>query len=221
MNSAKKNIIIDDADDADNAADMHTKNKIENIGDISDIEAATPPPPLVLSVDKIQIKQYFETLKHYLMVTVFDEVTWAENRAYLARSRSGSLKCVYCSPARLARKLLPNAPLFILEMRNDLNRIMGIGLVLNDTKIEANKYSVYSNRNYNRYCFRGSRRIDRSDMSAHELAVMCVLDAAVFNGHLHMKRCKGIQLLPMKTVLKYLDEIDFVEFVMNMFKRRQ
>ena len=123
------------------------------------------------------------------------------------------------SPIKIMQKINHGARLFVLEMNNDTNRIMGIGLILNNYAMH--KYCVYKNGNYNRFVYRGSTKILREQMTAAELLVMEILDGYCFKGNTHLKRGRGIQLFPVKFLLKHLEDIDILTFIMNMFKSRQ
>ena len=194
--------IADFNDDADN---LKKKTNAVNTYDI-------------LMREKRLVKQYFNEMKYYLMTTVFNNETLKENQNYL--DVSGRVeKCIYCSPIQIMQKINHGARLFVLEMNNDLNKIVGIGLILNN--FVMNKYCVYKNGNYNRFVYRGSAKILREQMTEEELSVMSILDGYCFKGNTHLKRGRGIQLFPVKFLLKHLEDVDILTFIMNMFKRRQ
>ena len=103
-------------------------------------------------------------------------------------------------------------------MNNDKNKIVGIGMVRNHPHI--NRYTVYSNGNYNRYVFVGKQRIDRDDMSVDEDRMMKVFDILCFTGNKHMKRGNGLQLFPVEMLYRCSKRIDLVQFISDMFKKR-
>lgn len=186
--------------------------------DADDLKKKTNDTYEILMREKRLVKQYFNEMKYYLMTSVFNNNTWEENQNYLDIAGRAE-KCIYCSPIQIMKKINHGARLFVLEMNNDLNKIVGIGLILNN--FVMNKYCVYKNGNYNRFVYRGSAKILREQMTGDELSVMEILDGCCFKGNTHLKRGRGIQLFPVKFLLKYLDEIDILTFIMNMFKRRQ
>ena len=59
-----------------------------------------------------------------------------------------------------------DSAVFVLEMNNDKNKIMGIGMVRNHPVL--NKYRVYKNNNYNRYVYTGKHYINREAMNPQE-----------------------------------------------------
>ena len=89
------------------------------------------------------------------------------------------------------------ADVYVLEMNNDENRIMGIGKAFNRPILkDKEKYKIYSDRNYNRYIYSGNARIDRADMTPDEEKIMWVLDRLVFKGSRHLKRGHGVARMP-------------------------
>ena len=62
----------------------------------------------------------------FIMTSRFNNSTWGENCKY--RNEQSIKGCIYGSP-ELNNKLIPvESILFILEMNNDINKIMGIGI---------------------------------------------------------------------------------------------
>ena len=106
-------------------------------------------------------------------------------------------------------------------MNNDLNSIMGIGLVKNHPI--AGKYAMYSRGNYNRYVYAGKMRIDREEMNAEEREILKLMEAMCFRGINHCKRGQGIQAFSMKLQYKchLLGGIQLTNYVCEMFKKRQ
>ena len=92
-------------------------------------------------------------------------------------------------------------------MHNDINRIIGLGLVRNSPS-KCNR--IYSCGNYNRYTYEGRVRVDLFNMNddAHlesaeafvlteeERIVIRMLELSLFYGQTHSKRAKGICELP-------------------------
>ena len=119
----------------------------------------------IASVDKRgyrkQIRLFKKNMRNHLLTSRFTNATWNENENY--RKRHPNIGCVYCSPDPISKSIMIDTNLFILEMNNDTNKIIGIGLIRNQTI--NGKLNVYSKGNYNRYTFIGRKRIDRSEMS--------------------------------------------------------
>ena len=165
---------------------------------------------------KMELKQYTKSIHRFIMTSRFNSATWYENKAY--REKYPKFGCIYCSPCPVSGRVPMDAVMFVLEMNNDENRIMGIGTVKNHPRV--NGLCVYANANYNRYQFYGKHRIDRTDMVGDEEAVMCAFDILCFMGNTHQKRGHGLKLFPLEMVYRCMRVIDLVEFITDMFRRR-
>ena len=163
-----------------------------------------------------QLKTYKKDLRHYLMTSRFSNETWSENQAY--RTRINHPGCIYCSPEPITVQIPIDAIMFILEMNNSTNKIMGIGMVRNRAHI--NKYQVYENGNYNRYAYKGKHRIDRKEMSEEEETIMKAFDIICFKGNKHMKRGQGLKSFPTDILYRCSKRLDLVEFISEMFRIR-
>jgi hypothetical protein len=162
------------------------------------------------------MKDYKSAKKNILMTTRFNDSTWNENMDY--RNKNPKLGCIYPLTQRVSNQLKDGTILLVLEMNNDQNRIMGIGMVRNNVIIQ--KYSVYSNDEYNRYSYIGKHRIDRNDMSEEEERIMKVFDILCFKGSKHMKRLQGMKVFPMDMLFRCSKILDLVDFITEMFKKR-
>jgi len=163
------------------------------------------------------LRNYHTNLKYTLTTTRFNNATWSENRKFL--DGNPALGCIYPTPEENSSKIIVNAPLFVLEMNNEENRIMGVGMVRNRAIVK--KYRVYSNENYNRYAYLGRNRIDREEMTVEEERIMKVFDILCFTGARHMKRLQGIKAFPVDMLYRCSKILDLVEFIVQMFKTRQ
>ena len=162
------------------------------------------------------VKIYYLSLKHYLLTTRFTNATWIENKKY--RDMHPNIGCIYCSPEPISSKIATDKIIFILEMNNDTNKIMGIGAIKNHPTM--NKYHVYDYGNYNRYVYVGKNRIDRSEMTEEEELVMKIFDILCFKGNTHMKRAQGLKMFPIDMLYRMSRKKDLVDFITNMFKNR-
>ncbi len=154
-------------------------------------------------------------MKFIIATTRFNTKTWKENEEW--RERYNWNGCVYGTPRRVSESFTPQAPIFVIEMHNDKNKIKGVGLVKN--AIVINQYhNIYSDRNYNRYTYKSEYRVDRKEMTIEEKKIMRIFDVLLFTGSRHLKRGQGIIAVPQRiTRTKY---IDLFSFFKNMFKSR-
>ena len=103
-------------------------------------------------------------------------------------------------------------------MNNDTNKIMGIGMIKNHPN--SKQLNVYENKNYTRFIYAGKNRIDRSEMTEEELAIISAFDTLCFTGNRHMKRGQGLLSFPVEMLCRCAKILDLVDFVTNMFKIR-
>lgn len=163
-----------------------------------------------------KVREYKKEMKKYLMTSVFNNNTAKQNAMY--RETHPNAKCMYGTPEPISKEVPTEAIMFVLEMNNDKNKIMGVGMVRNIHHIH--KYRVYDNPEFNRYTFVGKMRIDRKEMDEEEEEIMKAFDILCFKGNSHMKRLKGLKCFPIKTLFRCLKVIDLLNFVSNMFKKR-
>ena len=163
-----------------------------------------------------EIREFKSTLKYSLATTRFTNSTWQENCRF--REKNPHVKCAYSSPVPMAQKIPLESLVFILEMNNDTNRIMGIGLVKNRPIFE--KYVIYEVNAYNLFFYFGKWRIGVEDMTWHEKAILGLYESMCFAGKRHMKRGHGITSFPLSVLHACSEDIDLIEYVRDMFKKR-
>lgn len=142
----------------------------------------------------------------YIAVTRFNATTWEENTAY--RGHNNIAGCIYGSPIEISHTIPINAELYVIEMNNTTNEIMGIGKLYNRFVYKTHRkhmYKIYEDRNYSRYVYSGDKRIDKSAFT-DELKLICwFLEHVLFYGYgpldkpkrgTHLKRGMGINKLP-------------------------
>ncbi len=165
---------------------------------------------------RLQLKEYSANNKCYIMTTRFSNETFEENKKY--RDSLSKVKCIYCCPDAIARSIPFETTLFVLEMNNSENKIVGIGKVKNVPKLQ--KYIVYNENNYNRYQYIGKQRIDRNEMDDEEEEIMQLFDNWCFKGMGHMKRGQGIKSFPLDKLYFHSRFINIHKVIKKMFKKR-
>jgi hypothetical protein len=163
-----------------------------------------------------QLRIFKKGLRNQLLTSRFTTTTWNENELY--RKTHNKVGCIYCSPDPISKSIMIDSNLFILEMNNDTNKIIGIGLIRNHNV--NGKLNVYSKGNYNRYAFIGRTRIDRREMSEEEDLVMQIFDILCFRGNTHMKRGQGLKSFPTELLYTLSKKLDLIKYIGNMFKSR-
>ena len=175
--------------------------------------------PIVPNDKRIYRKQLYEykkQMRNHIVTSRFNTSTWHENERY--RTSKANVGCIYCSPDPIASVIPMESIMFVLEMNNDTNKIMGVGMVRN--RAIVSKISVYSNGNYNRYVYIGKTRINRTEMSEDEERIMKVFDILCFSGNTHMKRGQGLKSFPTEMLFKMSARLDMVSYIGEMFKKR-
>ena len=161
-----------------------------------------------------------------LTATRFNTQTWNERDQWI-RQNNYDNKCIYGSPRQTKENIKPT--IIVIEMHNDQNKIKAISLLKNKHSISDKFHQIYSDRNYNRYIYKGDYRIvidhDEHDegnktnfiFTPFEKKVLSIITQLCFKGACHLKRSQGITAIPewiMKN--KY---IDFLKVFKQIFTR--
>ena len=167
-------------------------------------------------IERQKFKEFISSMSKFIVTSRFNNSTWRENQEFRDRSKVG---CVYCAPVMVTMKIPLDAIVFVLEMNNETNRIMGIGMVKNHPV--CGKHRVYLNGNYNRFVYSGKHRIDRKNMTEEEETIMQAFDILCFKGNTHMKRGQGLKSFPLDMLFRCKKVIDLIDFICEMFKKRK
>lgn len=92
-----------------------------------------------------------------IAVTRFNNETWQENSNY--REKHHNFGCIYGCSLAINSIIPPDTIIYVLEMNNSINKIMGIG------RIKNKKYArvkIYKSDEYNRHIYKGTFRKDAS-----------------------------------------------------------
>ncbi len=143
-----------------------------------------------------------------LMVTRFNNNTWIENELW--RERNEFDGCIYNCPIHIKENVPLMIKIYVIEMNNDTNKVQGIGRIVNKLHSDKN-YSMYFDKNYNRFTYKGKKRIDKQDIDPIELEK---LETRLFTTKSHLKRGQGITQVPDDVSKKFLKIIDNI-FISN------
>jgi hypothetical protein len=165
---------------------------------------------------KKEIKNYIVQSKYHLLTSRFNTETCRENELY--RLSNPKIGCIYCAPSPITKTVAIDSIVFVLEMNNDTNKIVGIGMVTNHPRVQ--KYNVYGHGDYNRYSYIGKYRIGRDSMTEEENQTMKIFDILCFKGNKHMKRGQGLKLFPGEILYTISKRVDLLEYIELMFKSR-
>jgi len=144
----------------------------------------------------------------------YNNQTWDASVCYRDRKK---IACIYVPPYKLAETIDVNSPVFVIEMNNSLNKIMGIGLIKN--KLITDKvYKVQEDSNCNRYIYIGEYHISREILDGYNPSLVYVLDQILFKGYTHSKRGSGLTRIPEKVLkLDICQGIDIKKEIIDTF----
>ena len=131
----------------------------------------------------------------YLASTRFNHSTWEENMDYRKNKKIPGV--LYGTSIKINKRYPPGAIMFVVEMNNEKNEILGIGLIRNLLILDK-KHTIYSAGDYNRYIYGGDYWISREDILLHKRYIVEILDTILFKGKSHLKRQSGISVLTKK-----------------------
>ena len=136
--------------------------------------------------------------RFFIGTTRFNDHTFEENRNWRRKHKHNG--CIYALNKKIPDSIPPDSLIYVLEMNNDRNKIMGIGMIRNrrDTKQRIRIY--HDNPYYNRYIYHSKQRIAAKDVKYQKL--LAVLERLIFKGSRHMKRGQGITCIPWKRLKK-------------------
>jgi hypothetical protein len=132
------------------------------------------------------------------LTTRFTNETLAENLRY---RDTNQVACIYGLGVAISDKH-PHEPLYVLEMNNSTNTLVGIGII---TKKIHPRVSIYTNPYYNRYIYKGNHYIPAEKIPPD---ILEELEETLFKGRGHMKRGKSMTQLPPKRLKK--EYYDFI-----------
>ena len=135
-----------------------------------------------------------------LAVTHFNNLTYSENRRWCKNKKYDG--CIYNCPVYIKDSIPNSSKIYVIEMNNETNTIIGIGLIINKVITKRNK--IYSDNNYNRYTYKGKKRIDSNLLDEVTLEY---LEERLFKGKNHLKRSQGIVKVPKDVSDEYLNYI--------------
>ena len=160
----------------------------------------------------------------YLASTRFKTETWIQNINY--KQKYNIQGVIYGVPIEIYNKYPLNAIIFVVEMNNDINEIIGIGIIRNKI-ITDKKYYIYTSIEYNRFIYKGEYWLSREHICRINPNVVEILENILFKKKSHVKRQSGISIIKYKLLShwkdlpnhneKYLKE-SIKELFLNEFK---
>lgn len=171
---------------------------------------------------KIQCIQMISALP-IITTTRFDNETWDENVCF--REKHNIKGCIYNKPCLMPPSIKEGVPLFVIEMNNTLNRVEGIGLIINNIKLNIH-YHIHQYEYYNIYTYKGKYRLDRTDIEEHNIEILKMLDIILFKGRTNLKRGSGFVKISDNLLASYrydnpLLVLEIKDMFLKVFKTRK
>lgn len=156
-----------------------------------------------------------------LMTTRYDQETWIQYKKWREKYNLKN-SYYYSCPLPVSPSVPLGSQLFILEMHNTLNKIMGMGVITLQPQ-DSCYYKIYDNDSFNRYHYHSKLYITRDDLSKNTMllpngiwiSVLELLELVCFKGKRHSKRHMNIARIPtiyfqgciMNKVMDYLIKV--------------
>jgi hypothetical protein len=175
---------------------------------------------------------YKEKLVHYKMSMKVEIMTIRYTNemanyyfSFLEKNKN-KLQCAYGSISPISSEISEGRKIYVLEMNNDQNKIMGIGRICMISAEKAKKYHakyyIYPKMSmlekHNRYLYFGTRRIMREHMNEVEENIMKILDIFCFRGNGSVKRGIGITHFPVHILYQCSKILRLEKFIDMMFE---
>ena len=144
----------------------------------------------------------------YVASTRFKTDTWNENMSYKSKYNIDGV--IYGVPIQIKVNYPLNSIIFIVEMNNDTNEILGIGLIRNKL-ITEKKYYIYNSIEYNRFIYKGDYWISRELILRKNEEIVEILENILFKKKSHVKRMAGISIITNKLLSNWKENTNYNE----------
>ena len=138
----------------------------------------------------------------FLLGTVrFNNNTYNENLNW--KKRKEFVGCAYGLDKPLSLKIPKSKEIYVIEMNNETNEIMGIGKISNVIKY-ANRSRMYEDERRNNFIYKSKYWISKTDIIKTQPKgniVIELLENMLFKGAKHFKRGQGCVILPWDRIL--------------------
>ena len=173
-------------------------------------------------------KEYQKSLKSNVMTTRFSDTTYNQNRRFRKHQtiNKQNIYCIYSAPNPITNNIAKGKTLYVLELNNTQNKIMGVGKVHNipyykknevyDTSVKEYEFT----KNYNIYSYTGHEHIEVSEMNEEDKQHIKLIESICFKGKQNMKRSPLITQFPIRKLYQLRQEFDILQIIENMFEKK-
>lgn len=123
----------------------------------------------------------------------FNSDTWEENKQW--RNKNNWSGCIYGLDKDIPEKIPYGSSIYVIEMNNTTNQIMGIGKI-KYIFLSEDRAKIYKNENYNRFVYKSTRRVDRKELLEINATIIEQIELVLFKGSRHFKRGHGVIIIP-------------------------
>lgn len=146
----------------------------------------------------------------------YNNDTWQATCNYREKRK---IKTIYAPPFKISRNVPQNMISFVIEMNNDINKIMGIGLIRNKLALDR-VYKVQEDTSCNKYIYIGDHHMSRDLLLYYNPKLVKILDIILFKGYTHSKRGLGLTRIPEKVLaLDACQCLDIKQEIKDVFMR--
>lgn len=151
---------------------------------------------------------------NYIGFTHFNNSTYEENLRY---RNNKNIKCIYCCPILINENIPYDSNIYVIEMNNEMNKLMGIGKI-NNHPIFKDNHKVYNDQNFNRYVYIGKKYISRESLkeTINGNEIITYFDNKLFKGKTHRKRGHGIRIINQKFCID--KNKNYITLILDLFK---
>lgn len=122
----------------------------------------------------------------------FTNKTYTENLEW--KTRKNHKGCIYGLDTKITDSVNKGEYIFVMEMNNDKNKIMGIGLIKNVT-MPSYRSRIYEEEIYNKFVYKGKNHITREKLLEIDTNMVLFLENMLFKGAHHFKRGNGCTIV--------------------------
>lgn len=122
--------------------------------------------------------------------TYIENINWKKRKDYIG--------CAYGLNKKIPLHI--HKPIYVIEMNNSINKIMGIGKIKN---VLSEKSRMHKEESYNKYLYKGPNFISRLDIIKYKEkgdTVLKLLENELFRGYKHFKRGQGCIIYPWSRI---------------------
>ncbi len=124
-------------------------------------------------------------LAHFNNKTHNENIKWKEKKNFNG--------CVYGFQQFLPENIPAESDVYMIDMNNETNQIMGIGLIKKQF-IPENRSRIYDNMEYNRIVIKSPYYRDRKFLLDKNSTIIEFLENILFKGYTHLKRSSNMTL---------------------------